>query len=205
MLIRRVTNAELYFSLSTGTTWYPFGLFQLLVEFVESLIVLLLHVAELLLVDLGLFLKILLQVSHLRLTLAPGDTTEALSHRKTKPIHQNIFTFALLIFQAIECFFVQKNTTSSWKLPQLLLRSRRVQGIFQLSLQGFQLLPQVSAMLISLVPSLSLHLQVVLQLREFGSQIPDLLLGRTLGCSLLLDPGDEMNDMSEGLQTEEEV
>lgn len=59
---------------SDHPTHYPFGLFQLFIELVEGLIVFLSHVGHLLLMDLGLFIQILLQLGDLSLTLCPGKT-----------------------------------------------------------------------------------------------------------------------------------
>lgn len=59
---------------SDDNTFYPFGLFQLLVELVKHLIVFLSHVSHLLLVELGIFFQSPLQLGNLCLTLGPGET-----------------------------------------------------------------------------------------------------------------------------------
>lgn len=47
--------------------------------------------------------------------------------------------------------------------PELLLSGRAVQRVFQLCLQGLQLLAQVSLLLFSLVPGGPLRVQVLLE------------------------------------------
>lgn len=55
---------------------YPLGLFQLLVQLLKGLIVLVPHVGHLLLVRLGVVLQSLLQLSHFALTLVPAHGEE---------------------------------------------------------------------------------------------------------------------------------
>lgn len=76
-------------------------------------------------------------------------------------------------------------------LPQLLLCCGSVQSVLQLGLKGLQLLCQVPALFLSLGARLPLQLQILLQLRDLSLQLPDLLLGCILGCSLFLDPEGE--------------
>lgn len=52
----------------------PLGLFQLLVELIEGLTVLLPQLCQLLLVDLGFVFQSLLQLGHLGFTFGPGGT-----------------------------------------------------------------------------------------------------------------------------------
>lgn len=74
-------------------------------------------------------------------------------------------------------------------VPELMLCGGRVQRVLQLSLESFQLLAKVSAVFLSLGPGRPLQLQVLLQLRDLGLQLADLLLSLVLGRRLFLDPG----------------
>lgn len=73
-------------------------------------------------------------------------------------------------------------------VPQFLLGSSVVLCVFQLRLQGLQLLSQVPAVFLSLDPGLSLQLQVLLQFRQLSLQLTDLFLGHVLLGRLLLNP-----------------
>lgn len=50
---------------------YPLSLLQLLIELIEGLAVFLSHLAQLLLMNSGLFIQSLLELRHLSLTLGP--------------------------------------------------------------------------------------------------------------------------------------
>lgn len=69
------------------------------------------------------------------------------------------------------------------------MNSCGVQRVLQLCLQRLQLLSQIPALFLGLGSGLPLQLQVLLQLGELRLQFPDLLLGRVLRRSLLLDSG----------------
>ncbi|TNN83701.1 hypothetical protein EYF80_006219 [Liparis tanakae] len=91
-------------------------------------------------------------------------------------------------------FFSEVTSTSRLDLErqneELLLCCGGVQSVLQFRLEGLQLLSQVPAVFLSLGSRLPLQLQILLQLGDLSLQLPDLLLGHVLGCSLLLDPED---------------
>lgn len=73
--------------------------------------------------------------------------------------------------------------------PELLLGGRAVQGVFQLRLEGLQLLAQVPLLLLGLVACGPLRVQVLLQVRDVGFQLPDLFQCVVLLADLIFQPG----------------
>lgn len=72
--------------------------------------------------------------------------------------------------------------------PELLLGGRAVQRVLQLRLQRLQLLPQVSLLLLGLVPGGPFRVQVLLQVRDVALQLPDLLQGVVLLSDFVVQP-----------------
>lgn len=72
--------------------------------------------------------------------------------------------------------------------PELLLGGRAVQRVLQLRLQCLQLLPQVSLLLLGLVPRGPFRVQVLLQVRDVALQLPDLLQGVVLLSDFVVQP-----------------
>lgn len=73
-------------------------------------------------------------------------------------------------------------------LPELLLGRSRIEGVLQFSLEGLELLAQVPLEFLSLVPGQLLRLEVLLQLRQLGLQLSNLLQSIVLMAHLFLTP-----------------
>lgn len=73
-------------------------------------------------------------------------------------------------------------------VPKFLLGSGCIKGVLQFSLKGLKLFTQVPLEFLSLVSGHFLRLEVLLQLRQLGLQLPHLFQSVVLLANLVLAP-----------------